>query len=518
MLNFVLTNFIKENKNMVKKTLSVFLISLLLMTFLIFAASVSSAGFQPSIPPTGYDQVRNNIPHGQVLSISYYSNATKSQRPARIYLPPGYSSSNKYSVMYLLHGIGGRETDWTTGGGNANVIADNLIAEGKIKPSIIVMPHCNAELPGDATNYGYERFTDDLIYSLVPYIESQYSVYTDPMYRSISGLSMGGGQSFNIGLPHVDMFPYVGAYSAAPNTYSSDKLFPDGGTKAKQNLKLLFICCGTNDNLIAFGKNVHTYCDSKSIPNTYWELQGRSHDWNVWKPGLWNFLQMLEGVGYTSQIPSTPTPVPTPRSAYTKIEAEEFNNQSGIESESCSEGGLNIGFIENGDYVVYSEIDFGSGAGQFQARVASAVDGGNIELRLDSIDGKLVGTCEVTGTEGWQNWMDVSCKVSGASGIHDLYLKFTGGSGYLFNVNWWKFSGVQPSPTPTQSIIKGDINGDGNVNSLDFAALKLHLLGMSQLSGENLTNADVNADGQVNSIDFGLIKQYLLGIIKSFPG
>ncbi|WP_010250401.1 carbohydrate-binding protein [Acetivibrio cellulolyticus] len=501
---------------MTKKVLSALSIGLALITSFVFTASTSTAAIQPTIPPSGYDQVRNNISHGQVLNISYYSNATKSQRPARVYLPSGYSSSNKYSVMYLLHGIGGSENDWTLGGGSANVIADNLIADGKIKPSIIVMPQCNAELPGDATNYGYERFTDDLIYSLVPYIESKYSVDTDPLHRSISGLSMGGGQSFNIGLPHVDMFPYVGAYSAAPNTYSSDKLFPDGGTKAKQNLKLLFICCGTSDGLISFGRNVHTFCDSKSIPNTYWELEGRPHDWSVWKPGLWNYLQMLEDVGYTSQTTSTPPPEASPRPAFTKIEAEDFNNLSGIETESCTEGGLSVGYIENGDYVVYNKIDFGNGAESFQARVASSASGGNIEIRLDSITGPLVGTCPVKGTGGWQDWVDATCDVSGAEGIHDLYLKFTGGSGYLFNINWWKFSGAQPSPTPTSSVIKGDLNGDGNINSIDFALFRQHLLGTTLLTEKYISNADVNADEQVNSIDFALMRQYLLGIIKVF--
>lgn len=323
---------------MEKRTMGVFtkfLIFIILFSLCtVNVQAATSAVVSPILPPSGFDQVQNNIPHGQVVSISYPSKATNSNRPARIYLPPGYSTSNKYSVNYLLHGIGGRETDWTTGGGNANVIADNLIAAGKIKPSIIVMPQCNAELPGDATNYGYERFTDDLINSLIPYIESHYSVYTDRQHRAISGLSMGGGQSFNIGLPNLDLFPYVGAFSAAPNTYSTSKLFPDSGAAAKQKLKLLFITCGTNDNLISFGSGVHTYCDSKGIPNIYWTIQGRGHDWTVWKPSLWNYLQMLDGVGYADQgtLPSTPTPTSKPTSTPTpKVETPKGDlNGDGI--------------------------------------------------------------------------------------------------------------------------------------------------------------------------------------------
>ncbi len=95
----------------------------------------------PTMPPSGYDQARNNIPHGQINSITYQSSATKGQRKARIYLPPGYSTSNKYSVLYLLHGYGGSEGDWFTGGGAANVILDNLIADGKNS----AIYHCNTK-------------------------------------------------------------------------------------------------------------------------------------------------------------------------------------------------------------------------------------------------------------------------------------------------------------------------------------------------------------------------------------
>jgi enterochelin esterase-like enzyme len=275
----------------------------------LFAISICLAETFPVLPPSGFDQVQSNIPHGQVSYINYQSKATNSQRRAKIYLPPGYSTSDKYSVMYLLHGIGGSENDWTSGGGNADVITDNLIAAGKIKPSIIVMPNCNAS--GTGISDGYENFTNDLIDSLIPYVEKNYSVYTDRLHRAISGLSMGGGQSFNIGLPHLDLFPYVGAYSAAPNTYANSRLFPDGGIAAKQQLRLLFISYGTNDNLINFGTGVHNYCDTNGIPNTYWLLQGRGHEWSVWKPSLWNFLQMAGAAGYTDYGATTPTPTST---------------------------------------------------------------------------------------------------------------------------------------------------------------------------------------------------------------
>jgi len=126
--------------------------------------------------------------------------------------------------------------------------------------------------------------------------------------------------------------------------------------------------------------------------------------------------------------------------AYSQIEAEDYSNMFGVQKETCSEGGQQIGFIENNDYVVFNSVDFGSGATSFDARVSSATSGGSIEVRLDGLSGTLVGKCAVAGTNGWTTWTTKSCAISGASGIHNLYLKFTGGAGYLFNMNWFKFS------------------------------------------------------------------------------
>ncbi len=149
-------------------------------------------------------------------------------------------------------------------------------------------------------------------------------------------------------------------------------------------------------------------------------------------------------------------PLSPPRSAYSQIEAEGSNEQSGTDTETCIEGGLNVGWIENGDYLVYERIDFSGGAMSFEARVASDTSGGNIELYLDSLTGPQIGTCAAPNTGGWQTWETHSCPVGGATGIHDLYLKFTGGSGYLFNINWWQF------------FRYGDMNRDTIVNTGDL--------------------------------------------------
>jgi hypothetical protein len=125
---------------------------------------------------------------------------------------------------------------------------------------------------------------------------------------------------------------------------------------------------------------------------------------------------------------------------YVRQEAETIAWEVGVETESSSEGGMNVGFIENGDYIKVKGAAFGTGATSFNARVASGTSGGRIEVRLDSPTGPLAGTCAVGGTGGWQTWTTVSCPVSGATGTRDLYLRFAGGSGYLFNVNWWQFN------------------------------------------------------------------------------
>ncbi|HST81313.1 MAG TPA: family 43 glycosylhydrolase [Kineosporiaceae bacterium] len=134
---------------------------------------------------------------------------------------------------------------------------------------------------------------------------------------------------------------------------------------------------------------------------------------------------------------------------YVRQEAETMAWGSGLENEPASEGGMDIGWIENGDYAKIKGVAFGAGASSFTARVASGSSGGRIEARLDSVTGTTVATCTVSGTGGWQTWSTVSCPVTGATGTHDLYLRFTGGSGFLFNMNWWQFTNGQTAFTST---------------------------------------------------------------------
>ena len=205
----------------------------------------------------------------------------------------------------------------------------------------------------------------------------------------------------------------------------------------------------------------------------------------------------------------------TPVSAFSKIEAESYNDQLGIQNVECDEGTEAVGYTENGDYVVYNNIDFEEGgATSFNARVSSATNEAEIEIRLDSSTGTLIGTCPVPVTGDWQTFNDVSCNISEVSGKHDLYLKFIGGEGYLTNLNWFKFTKEDIS-----TALVGDLNGDKSIDSTDYALLKMYLLGsIEEFPVENgIKAADLNVDGAIDAIDFAVFKKYLLGDVSELP-
>lgn len=188
------------------------------------------AAFPPV--PDGFDQARDGIAHGKLERVEYDSKSVGNKRKALVYTPPGYSADQKYSVLYLLHGIGGDEEEWRRGG-QPNVILDNLIADKKAVPMIVVMPNGRAQpddRPGPnamATAPAFGVFDQDLLGSLIPFIQSKYSAKTDRESRALAGLSMGGGQSLNFGLGNLDTFAWVGGFSSAPNTKPPADLMPD---------------------------------------------------------------------------------------------------------------------------------------------------------------------------------------------------------------------------------------------------------------------------------------------------
>ncbi len=210
--------------------------------------------------------------------------------------------------------------------------------------------------------------------------------------------------------------------------------------------------------------------------------------------------------GWNSDITETPVT----RSAFNKLEAESYDttNSSTIITIGTANNGSGLGSISNGDYLVFKNIDFGSGAASFKSLVASTGTT-NIELKLNSPTGTLIGTLKVASTEGWNEYQEQTCNINTVTKVNDLYLVFKG----AVNIDWFTFS--TESITPSAETL-GDLNGDKKVDAIDFALLKSHMLGITALTGTNYTNADVNIDGEVNAIDYALMKQYLLNIISSF--
>src|ERR1043165_7663916 len=184
--------------------------------------------------PPGFDTLRINVPHGKIDTFSYRSLTVGNSRRALIYTPPGFSKKKKYPVLYLLHGIGGDEKEWLNGG-SPQIILDNLYAENKIEPMIVVMPNGRAMKDDRATGNIFDKekveafatFEKDLVDDLIPYVQKKYPVYLDREHRAIAGLSMGGGQALNFGLGNLDLFAWIGGFSSAPNTKQPQELLPD---------------------------------------------------------------------------------------------------------------------------------------------------------------------------------------------------------------------------------------------------------------------------------------------------
>jgi enterochelin esterase-like enzyme len=288
------------------------------------------------LAPDGFDTRADGIARGKVERIEYDSSVVDGKRPAMVYTPPGYTPERRYPVLYLLHGIGGNETHWTNFGA-ADAILDNLIAEGKAVPMIVVMPNGRASnepqtlfggrggpgarggagggaaggppgggAPGGGPPGGpgapgggamavefeaYAAFGRELIDDLIPYIESHYSVDSDREARALAGLSMGGGQSLNFGLANLDVFASVGGFSSAPNTEQPAELVPDPA-RASRMLDLLWVSCGDEDSLFNISEGVHDYLAGNGVPHI-WQVDVGAHTFPVWKNDLYHFASLL---------------------------------------------------------------------------------------------------------------------------------------------------------------------------------------------------------------------------------
>jgi enterochelin esterase-like enzyme len=246
----------------------------------------------------------DDVPHGEIHHHFYKSSVAEDERDYYVYTPPDYKSSGKqkYPVLYLLHGYSDDASGWTAVG-RANVILDNLIAEGKAKPMIVVMPlgYGTMEfvrLSWDAWSHtqlrdtNFKKFSDALLTEVMPQVESEYRVKKDRNARAIAGLSMGGSESLLTGLNNLDKFSWIGAFSSGGIPDDFEKDFPALDAKANGQLHLLWIACGTEDHLITINRNLRQWLQTKGVNHTDIETPGM-HTWMVWRRNLAEFAPLL---------------------------------------------------------------------------------------------------------------------------------------------------------------------------------------------------------------------------------
>jgi enterochelin esterase-like enzyme len=246
----------------------------------------------------------NDIPHGVVHHHFYKSGVVGDQRDFYVYTPPAYdpAAKMKYPVLYLLHGFSDDASGWTAVG-RANVILDNLIASGKAKPMLVVMPLGYGAPEILARGFGgfddhalrdrnFDRFKTTLLTEVIPQVEKQYRVSEDRNSRAIAGLSMGGSESLLTGLNNLDKFAWIGAFSSGGlgDDFTID--FPSLDSSANSKIRLLWIACGTDDGLMTINRSFREWLKSKGIRHDDIETPG-AHTWMVWRRNLAAFAPQL---------------------------------------------------------------------------------------------------------------------------------------------------------------------------------------------------------------------------------
>jgi enterochelin esterase family protein len=246
-----------------------------------------------------------NVPHGAVASVTYYSTALARFRRMHIYTPPGYElGGGKFPIFYLLHGSGDCDDSWTSVG-RAGFILDNLIAAKKAQPMIVVMPagHTSTTPPAPgAARPARDEFAEDFTTDLVPYVEKNYRVLTDRAHTAIAGLSMGGGQTLNISMSHLDKFAYIGVFSAGVFSFRSGaSATPDweqqraamlDDASLKPGVKLLWFGTGADDRLIPTTKATIEMLKKHGFTPFFRESAG-GHTWINWRNYLNEFAPQL---------------------------------------------------------------------------------------------------------------------------------------------------------------------------------------------------------------------------------
>jgi enterochelin esterase family protein len=254
----------------------------------------------PAAPPLALAQ--QPVPHGSIHRHILLSHVRSAEVAVQVYTPPGYDpkAATTYPVLYLLHGYGDEETAWLTAG-RANFIADNLLAQQRTVPAIIVMTNGHpVPLPIDDNFNDYSprnaaAMEQELLRDIVPFIEANYPAKREAGARAIVGLSMGGGQSLGIGLGHPDLFGWVGGFSSAPPTDGLELRFAAllAAAPAKSvTPRLIWIGVGKDDFLLERNQKFHAWLEEKKVAHE-WHLTDGAHEWPVWRSYLGEFLQKI---------------------------------------------------------------------------------------------------------------------------------------------------------------------------------------------------------------------------------
>jgi enterochelin esterase-like enzyme len=253
--------------------------------------------------PASLPWEENDVPRGSIHRHFHPSSVVGDNRDLYVYTPPGYDpqAAKPYPVLYLLHGYSDDARAWTVVG-RAHVILDNLIAAGKARPMLVVMP-LGYGAPEILSRTGptirdpalrkrnVEKFRETLLKDVVPTVEKLYRVSTDREARAVAGLSMGGGQSLDIGLDARDRFAWVGAFSSAVPD-DPEAAFPGLDADTKPPLRLLWIACGNEDFLTAANRKFWDWLQARQVPHTKVETPG-GHTWTVWRRYLAEFTPLL---------------------------------------------------------------------------------------------------------------------------------------------------------------------------------------------------------------------------------
>jgi enterochelin esterase family protein len=301
--------------------------------------SLSNVSSLAVVPGSDYFDTKE-VPHGAVASITYYSTALKKFRRMHVYTPPGYETGkDKYPVFYLLHGAGDNDDCWTSVG-RAGFILDNLIAEKKAKPMIVVMPagHTQNTTGGGGGGRGAaaaatpgtvpppDEFTQDFMADIMPYAESHYRIIMDRAHRAIAGLSMGGSQTLNIAIPHLNEFSYIGVFSSGllgsfgggrggrgpgaasgpavaapaapvpaatgPSPWEQQHMAELDNAAWKKGLKLVWFSTGKDDSLITTSRSTVDVLNKHGFNASFRESEG-AHTWLNWRNYLVEFTPQL---------------------------------------------------------------------------------------------------------------------------------------------------------------------------------------------------------------------------------